>query len=137
MGLCFLCGNRGMTTEMHFLNGVTLLLLYQLAGEMTVLYLELPVPGPVLGMIMLFLTLLLRGRVDTSLDSTSTALLSHLSLLFVPAGVGLMVHFDRIATEWISITIALFLSTVITMLATALIMLGATRLLSRRSAKDG
>ncbi len=43
---------------MNFLNGVTILLIYQLVGEISVLLLRIPVPGPVLGMIMLFLTLL-------------------------------------------------------------------------------
>jgi holin-like protein len=60
-------------------------------------------------------------------DQASTALLSHLSLLFVPAGVGMMAHFGRIADEWVPITLALLLSTVITMVATALIMQVTTR----------
>ncbi|MDH5612598.1 MAG: CidA/LrgA family protein [Gammaproteobacteria bacterium] len=122
---------------MNFLNGITLLLIYQLVGETSVLLLRIPVPGPVLGMVMLFLTLALRGRSSTSLDSASSALLSHLSLLFVPAGVGMMVHFDRIIHEWIPISIALILSTVITMATTAIIMLAASRLLSKKVQKDG
>jgi len=121
---------------MNFLNGVTILLIYQLVGEISVLLLRIPVPGPVLGMIMLFLTLLLRGNSTASLDSASTALLSHLSLLFVPAGVGMMVHFDRIINEWIPISFALVLSTVLTMAATAAIMLGTQHLLSKRKQKD-
>ncbi len=121
---------------MNFLNGITLLLIYQLAGEISVLLLRIPVPGPVLGMIMLFITLVWRGRSSTSLDSASTALLSHLSLLFVPAGVGMMVHFDRIINEWLPISIALILSTVITMAATAAIMLASRRLLAKKVEKD-
>lgn len=121
---------------MNFLNGVTILLIYQLVGEISVLLLRIPVPGPVLGMIMLFLTLLLRGNSTASLDSASTALLSHLSLLFVPAGVGMMVHFDRIINEWIPISFALVLSTILTMAATAAIMLGTQHLLSKRKQKD-
>jgi len=117
---------------MNFLNGITLLLMYQLAGEVSVIWLQLPVPGPVLGMVMLFLTLALRRSSSNSLNEASTALLSHLSLLFVPAGVGLMVHFDRIMSEWIPISITLVLSTAITMVSTALIMLGMNRLLARR-----
>jgi holin-like protein len=128
-------GNPGMHL-MSFLNGVTLLLIYQLAGEISVMLLRIPVPGPVLGMIMLFLTLMLRGRSSESLDGASSALLSHLSLLFVPAGVGMMVHFDRIVTEWLPIGIALVLSTVITMVVTALVMSGGNRLLSYRAKKD-
>lgn len=107
---------------MNFLNGITLLLVYQLVGEVTVRLLDVPIPGPVLGMVMLFVTLLIRGQAPDSVDQASSALLSHLSLLFVPAGVGMMVHFDRIAQEWVPITLALLLSTIITMVATALIM---------------
>jgi holin-like protein len=116
---------------MHFLNGITLLLIYQLIGEFMALSLKLPVPGPVLGMILLFITLSLRGRNSTALDSASSALLTHLSLLFVPAGVGMMVHFDRITHEWLPITITLFLSTVITMMATAGIMWVANHYFSK------
>jgi len=115
---------------MNFLTGITLLLAYQLVGEVTVRLLALPIPGPVLGMVMLFVTLLIRGQIPKSLNNASNALLSHLSLLFVPAGVGMMVHFDRIADEWLPITLALFLSTVITMVATAVIMQITTRWLA-------
>ncbi len=74
---------------MKFLNGVTLLLVYQLTGEILVRLLGLPIPGPVLGMVMLFVTLMIRGSAPPdSLSEASSALLSHLSLLFVPAGVG-------------------------------------------------
>lgn len=107
---------------MQFLNGITLLLVYQLVGEVTVRLVGLPIPGPVLGMVMLFITLMIRGQAPASVDQASSALLSHLSLLFVPAGVGMMAHFGRIADEWLPITLALLLSTVITMVATALIM---------------
>lgn len=112
---------------MRFLNGVTLLLIYQLIGEFSALLLRIPVPGPVLGMILLFLTLILRKGSGESLDSASSALLSHLSLLFVPAGVGMMVHFDRIANEWLPISVALVLSTVLTMAVTAAAMLASRR----------
>lgn len=121
---------------MTILNGITILLIYQLAGEISVLLLGVPVPGPVLGMIMLFLTLLVRNRSSESLDATATALLSHLSLLFVPAGVGIIVHFDRIIEEWIPLTAALVVSTVVTMMATAAIMRGSTRLSSSGDDKN-
>ncbi|MBQ0745190.1 MAG: CidA/LrgA family protein [Marinobacter sp.] len=112
---------------MNFLNGITLLLVYQLAGEIIVRLLGVPIPGPVLGMVMLFVTMMIRGRAPESVEQASTALLSHLSLLFVPAGVGMMTHFGRIADEWLPITLALLLSTVITMVATALIMQHTSR----------
>lgn len=116
---------------MSFLNGITLLLVYQLVGEVAVRLAGLPIPGPVLGMVLLFLTLLVRGRAPASVDQAASALLSHLSLLFVPAGVGMMVHFGRIADEWLPITLALLLSTVITMVATALIMQVTSRWFAR------
>ncbi|ERS90995.1 murein hydrolase transporter LrgA [Marinobacter sp. C1S70] len=122
---------------MKFLNGVTLLLVYQLTGEILVRLLGLPIPGPVLGMIMLFVTLMIRGSAPDSLSEASSALLSHLSLLFVPAGVGMMTHFGRIADEWLPITLALFLSTVITMVATALIMQLTTRWFVRSVSEQG
>lgn len=116
---------------MNFLNGITLLLVYQLVGEVAVRLAGLPIPGPVLGMVMLFLTLLIRGRAPDAVGQASSALLSHLSLLFVPAGVGMMVHFGRIAEEWLPITLALLLSTIITMVATALIMQVTSRWFAR------
>jgi putative effector of murein hydrolase LrgA (UPF0299 family) len=116
----------------NFLNGITILLVYQLVGEVSARLLQLPVPGPVVGMVLLFITLLLRGGLEKTLDTASSALLSHLSLLFVPAGVGVIVHFHRIGNEWLPITVALLLSTIITLVATALIMLGVSRLLGKQ-----
>ena len=118
---------------MTFLNGITVLLLYQLVGEIAVLLLKIPIPGPVMGMVLLFITLVLRKNVGESLNSASSSILSHLSLLFVPAGVGVITHFDKIANEWLSISVALVLSTVVTMAATAAIMLAISRLLEKRS----
>lgn len=117
---------------MAFLNGITILLIYQLVGEAMVLYLKLPVPGPVMGMVLLFITLLIRNRTPQSLDNASTALLSHLSLLFVPAGVGMMVHFERIGNEWLPISVAIIFSTLVTLVLTALLMKGCLRLMNRR-----
>lgn len=122
---------------MAIIHGITVLLVFQLVGEFFVLFLELPVPGPVVGMVLLFLSLLLWKGSVAALESSSTSILSHFSLLFVPAGVGMMLHFDRIANEWLSIGVALLLSTIITMLATAAIMLLASRLLVRKVRDDG
>jgi len=117
---------------MQLINGMTLLLIYQLAGEVSVRLLGLPVPGPVMGMVMLFITLMIRGRIAKAVEPASTALLGHLSLLFVPAGVGLMVHFNRLGNEWLPISVTLLLSTIITMAVTALVMQWVTRLTDRR-----
>lgn len=113
------------------LAALTLLLLCQLVGEVTVLVFGLPVPGPVLGMLYLFLVLALRRGPSESLEATATELLRHLSLLFVPAGVGVMVHADRIAEEWLPIGTALVGSTLLGLAATALTLELVIRLLRR------
>lgn len=100
----------------------TLLLVYQLAGEAIVHVAGLPVPGPVVGMLLLFVTLLLRGSAPDWLRDTCQALLAHLSLLFVPAGVGVMLHFQRLGAEWLPVAVALVASTVVTIGVTALAM---------------
>jgi len=104
------------------LGAFTVLLVYQLVGEVFVRATGLPVPGPVIGMLLLFLTLLARGSVPAWLRDTCQGLLSHLSLLFVPAGVGVMLHFKRLGAEWLPIVVALVASTVITIGVTALVM---------------
>jgi holin-like protein len=112
------------------LGAITLLLVYQLIGEVIALAFSLPVPGPVIGMLLLFFTLLARGSVSGDLRNGANGLLSHLSLLFVPAGTGVMVHLARVADEWLPITAALIGSTVLTIGVTALVM---RALMSRRS----
>ena len=122
---------------MNFLNGMTLLLMYELAGEFSAAVLPLPIPGPVLGMLFLFLTLLVRGRAIPSIEVAGNALLSHLSLLFVPAGVGIMVHFDRIGREWLPIALTLVLTTMLTMAVTAKVMALSAQILTQGVKEHG
>lgn len=112
---------------------LTQLLLFQLAGEIVARGLELPVPGPVLGMLLLFLTLAWRGGPPVELKTTSQGLLQHLSLLFVPAGTGIIVHLDRVADEWLPLLVSLLVSTAATLAVTALVM----RLILGRKAQPG
>lgn len=116
---------------MDFLTGITILVIYQLIGEAAVLLLGIPVPGPVVGMALLFLTLVIRRGAAAPLENASTSLLSHLSLLFVPAGVGVLVHFHRIGDEWLPIGVALVLGTLVTLAVTALVMRVMQRLVAR------
>lgn len=101
---------------------LTQLLVLQLLGEVFARWLDLPVPGPVLGMLFLFLVLAVRGGPHHELQSTSQHLLQHLSLLFVPAGVGVMVHLHRVADEWLPLLLSLLISTAATLIVTALVM---------------
>lgn len=102
------------------LSALTLLLLLQLIGEIFVQFFALPVPGPVIGLVLLFGSLLLRGRLGDDLRNTANNLLQHLSLLFVPAGAGVMIHAGRVADEWLALSVALVGSTLLSMAATAL-----------------
>ena len=104
------------------LGALTQLLIFQLAGEVIARGLALPIPGPVLGMLFLFVALLLRGGPPPELQTTSQNLLQHLSLLFVPAGAGIMVHLNRVADEWLPLLLSLLLSTAATLVVTALVM---------------
>jgi holin-like protein len=103
-----------------FLAGVTWLLLFQCAGELVSRLLGLPVPGPVVGMLLLFIALLARRRIPDSIGAAADALAQHLSLLFVPAGVGVMMYFGRLAGEWLPIAVALLVSTIVAIAAAAL-----------------
>ncbi|MEO1767388.1 CidA/LrgA family protein [Thiobacter aerophilum] len=104
------------------LGALTLLLLFQLAGEVLVQALALPVPGPVVGMALLLTMLVLRGGVPQPLSDTANGVLSHLSILFVPGGVGVMLYLPRLREEWLPIVASLVLGTLLTLTATALVL---------------
>lgn len=99
---------------MKLLQGLAVLLLCQSAGEalsrLLRLGLNLPLPGPVLGMLALA-ALLCWPRLRTPVGTAADALLAHLSLLFVPVGVGVMVHGAVIAQHGARMLLALVLST--------------------------
>lgn len=112
---------------------VTLLLVCQLAGELIAFLSRIPIPGPVIGMLLLFLGLLVRRGVPPGLQETAGGLLKHLSLLFVPAGTGVVVHLDRFAGEALPIAVAVVGSTLIAIAVTARVM---AALLRRSGAAD-
>jgi holin-like protein len=97
------------------------LLIFQTLGESLAYAFSLPVPGPVIGMLLLFCYLLARPGVADRLAPTTLEFLRHLSLLFVPAGVGIMVHGRRVASEWLPLAVALLLSAVVSLVVTALV----------------
>lgn len=115
------------------LSGFTWLLLFQCAGEAVVQLAGLPIPGPVAGMALLFAALLARGRAPAALDVAADGLAKHLSLLFVPAGVGVMLHVARVADEWLPIVVALAVSTVLAIAVTAVVF---QRLAQRQEYRD-
>lgn len=111
---------------------LTQLLLFQLAGEVIAHGFGLPIPGPVIGMALLFLFLALRQGPSHELQQTSQGLLQHLSLLFVPAGTGVMLHLHRLQDEWLPLVLSLLISTAATLAVTALVMKALTSQATRQ-----
>lgn len=101
---------------------LTILLVCQLVGEIVVTGLNLAVPGPVLGMAILFVGLVLYRGATPGLDGFSRGLLQHLGLLFVPAGVGVVLHLQLLAEAWLPIAGALLFGTAITIVVTGWLM---------------
>jgi len=115
---------------------LTVILICQLVGEVVVRGTGLPMPGPVLGMVLLLAILALRDRFraavsatgrDDPLETAGKGLLAHLSLLFVPAGVGVIQRLDVFATYGVALATSLVLSTIAALLASVLAFVLAAR----------
>ena len=109
------------------INALTLLFLCQLAGEVLVRALGITFPGPVLGMGLIFAGLMLAGRSFAAFDAVADTLLRNLSLLFVPAAVGVVQQAGLIAQNWMAIAAAIVLSTAATLVVTVYVFLAMAR----------
>jgi putative effector of murein hydrolase LrgA (UPF0299 family) len=114
------------------LRGLFLLLVCQLVGEVVARGLDLPAPGPVIGLALLALGLALHARrggavEGSEVERAATALLGVLSLMFVPAGVGVVQYFDLLAAQGLALGVALVVSTTLTLLATVGVFLAIKR----------
>lgn len=127
---------------------LALILLAQLAGEAIARGFGLPVPGPVLGMGLMFLFLLLRDAersplrrllpaplTDGTLETNARGLLSNLSLMFVPAGVGVVGRLDLLKTQGAKLGVILLVSTAVSLLTTVLVFRAVSTLVDRRGGK--
>lgn len=115
------------------IQGFLILFSCQLLGELLVTVLEVPIPGSVVGMVLLLVGLIVIGKVPEGLRVSSEGLLKVLPLLLVPAGVGLMTHFSVLSEYWGQLLIALFVST----LATMLVVAGLLKLMSKEKVQEG
>jgi putative effector of murein hydrolase LrgA (UPF0299 family) len=97
------------------------LLVSQLAGEAIVRLASLPIPGPVVGMLLLSALMVARMPLSPALGATADGLLRHLSLLFVPAGAGVVQHLDRLGTDAVRLLAVVVLATAVTLTVTALV----------------
>lgn len=120
---------------MRLLQGLVVLLLCQSAGEFLARGFALPLPGPVLGMGLLWALLALPAvgaPIAPAVSAAADTLLAHLSLLFVPLGVGVVAHLEVIREHGAALVFVLLLSTAVGIAVTALVL----RALWRESGTD-
>ena len=110
------------------LKGMAILMTFQLAGELFAVGFRLPVSGPIIGMALLLLWMQSSGRIDISVASASDMLLANMAVLFVPVGVGAMVHGELFRHHWLLIAFAVLVGTVVTIATTALVAKFLTRI---------
>jgi len=121
-----------------------LILLCQLLGEAIARGIGLPFPGPVLGLLICVGLLALRDRLaerfparvpaelrDGTVERIAGVLLANLSLLFIPAGVGVVQRLDILAANGVGLVVALVVSTVLGLAVTALVFVALARLTRR------
>jgi len=115
------------------LYGLSIIFLALVGGEVLRQLFALPIPSVVLGMLLLTLWCVLRGRAETRIAQASEGLLRYLGILFVPAGVGLIELGDRLEAQGLAMMVTILLSTLITLLVTAWVL---NALLLRRQQKQ-
>lgn len=108
------------------LQAFAVLLVFQCLGEGLVFLFGWPVPGPVTGMLLLLAALVAVPRLQEVVESGANELLRHLSLLFVPAGVGIVVAASSGSGQWLAIAASVVASTLVTLAATALVLQALT-----------
>lgn len=112
------------------LKSIFIIFLFQLIGESVQKFFELTIPGPVIGLILLLIGfILLKNSKNIFVDktkneiiSTATHISNYLSLLFVPIGVGVVMHLSYLEKNYIEVLGVIFFSTILTIGFTALIM---------------
>ncbi|MFT7057684.1 MAG: putative effector of murein hydrolase LrgA (UPF0299 family) [Pseudorhodobacter sp.] len=104
------------------------LLLCQLTGEALARALALPLPGPVLGLLLLLAGFALFPKLVDIVRPLAQGLLGHLSLLFIPAGVGVVGHLDSLGGQGLPVLLALLVSTPLAIAVGALVFVAVARL---------
>lgn len=119
------------------IRGFAILLFFQLLGEMAVRGFGWPVPGNVVGMTLLLLALIF-GVINLEwVTEAAELVLTHMALLFVPVGVGVMLYFDLLAREWLPIVAATVLSTFVVIAVTGHVTQGLAKETPGEAGDDG
>jgi len=106
---------------------------FQLVGELVQRMAGIAITGPVLGLVLLLIVLVLRGGPWATLPASARGLLNYLSLLFVPAGAGIAAHFQLIRAEWLPIVVSVVGSSIVAILVTGWTMRAVERWQERRA----
>ena len=107
---------------MRLMNGLLVLLLFQCAGEALQAYFQLSLPGPVIGMLLLFFGLCLLGRIPAGVAAGSQSLIPLLAIMFMPAAAGLFFLGPAFDDQWPAIVGAIVVATVLSLLFNTLLM---------------
>jgi holin-like protein len=111
------------------------LMLFQFAGEAIVKSVGVAFPGPLCGMLLLLLFLLLTGGPSNELRAAGTKLIDHLGLLFVPAGSAIIAYGGLFAREGLAVLAALFVSTTVAIHIAGVVAEQASRLVQKERAE--
>lgn len=125
------CWRRPGSASSHMntmLPTLGLLLGCQLFGEVTARGLDLPVPGPVIGLAALVAIFWVRPRIARQAKATVAVILANLALFFVPAGVGVVGNLAVLSEDWLALLVVLTVSTWLAMLAAVATFIGVSRL---------
>ncbi len=115
------------------LRAFVVIVCFQFAGEALSRLAGLPVPGPVVGLALLVLAALAWPALQREVEEVADLLLRHLSLLFVPAGVGVLQYLDLLRREWLPLLAVIVISTALTLAVSAL----AFTAMARRGGRGG
>lgn len=117
------------------LRGLTWLVLFQLLGTaLNVMVLPM-LPGPIIGLVLLFIALLARGQASESLQVAASSLLRYLPLLLVPPAVGVMAYTEAILDDFWAIVGVLVISLVVSLIFTGWLMQALIRRQQRRAGR--
>jgi holin-like protein len=104
------------------IQGLVQLFIFQSLGELLSRFALPFIPGPVLGLVLLLMFLLVRGHVPVHIDTVGSTILQHLGLLFIPASVGVVLYLPLLQANAWAISAALVISVVATVAVTALVL---------------
>tara|TARA_Y100000385_G_scaffold48704_1_gene45184 strand:- start:215 stop:589 length:375 start_codon:yes stop_codon:yes gene_type:complete len=112
------------------LNSIFVILFFQLVGEFIQKFLELSVPGPVIGLFLLLIILLMSKKnyykipinFQINLINSAESLLNYLPLLFIPVGVGVVMHLSLLEDNLVPVMLVLIIGTLLTLAVTAFVM---------------